>query len=205
MALILTGTALLVLLSGFSSGFSILKHRSEVPLLAQTGSPATVPVAENENSGPSYMISADTIPPVPETNPALPVPETAEDNEFISGTEMEANIETETEMDVEFDVDFDVDVEQEVKEALEEIDWEEIREEVERSSREVRESIDWKEIREEVERESREGRRSMDWEEMQREIEKSITEIEWDKIRVEMEGFRISLDSLKRELARDPE
>ena len=86
------------------------------------------------------------------------------------------------EIDIDFDMDFDLDV-----------DMEDIRENMEEARREMKE-IDWEEMKHEMELSISEMQ--IDVEEMKREIEESIKEIDWDEIRRDMENNRHGLDSL---------
>lgn len=94
---------------------------------------------------------------------------------------------------------------QEALEEIEEIDWEEIREDMKIDMESIRAEIgeiDWEEVKLEMEQSLSEMR--IDMEEMKREIENSMNEIDWDEIReeirVEMEKTRVFFDSLKIEM-----
>ena len=116
----------------------------------------------------------------------------------------EAEAEDEEELE---EIDFDELKEEmeearlEVLEELEQIDWEAMKEEIEEARQEALEEIeeiDWEKIRAEMELNISEMK--IDMEEMKKEIENSMKEIDWDKIKKEMEESMTILDSLRVEL-----
>ena len=106
--------------------------------------------------------------------------------EEIDWDEMKAEMDSAIQdMDIDFDMDFDMDV-----------DMESIRENMEEARREMKE-IDWEEMKQEMQRSFSEMQ--IDMEEMKQEIEESLEEIDWDEIKKDMENSRRDLDSKNNE------
>ena len=97
-----------------------------------------------------------------------------------------AKIDAIADMDLDMDFDFDIDLES-------------IRENMDEARREMKE-IDWEEIKRDMEHSLSEMQ--FDMEEMKREIEESIQEIDWDDIRIDIENSWPEADSLHIEKER---
>jgi hypothetical protein len=170
--LILAGGLLIMLtVTGFSSGFSIVKDKGawqKVRISQSTDPQAMAEPATETATEPAVESIAEPI-----TNPTLvqvadTVPEVENEPEELEKIDWE-------------------EIKKELEEArleIKEIDWEEIKKEMEEARIEALEEIDWEEIKKEME----EAR-----------IE-ALEEIDWEKIRMEMEEFKIDLDSLKLDL-----
>lgn len=161
-ALLFMAGGLIILLSitGFSSGFSIIQHdyfKQEVP------EPSAEPIIE-----PGAAL--DTIPEL--------------EQEVMDPAKLEAMADIDFDFDFDIDLDIDIDMDDlkvEMEEAMAEmknIDWEEIRKELEQSRAEL-EKIDLEQIRIDVEK-ALEG---IDIEEIRREIERAFEEIDLDELR----------------------
>jgi len=186
----------IVLASGFGSGFTITKQIDEIPL------------AEAE---PLRELSPDLGPAIQDT---IKKPKAQKDKPE------EAEKESVREEALE-EIDWDrirEDMEAASKEALEDIDWDRIREDMEAAkidalsdldfdvdfdmeafkedfelARKEMEEIDWEEIKEEMERSFSEIQ--IDVEELKRNMQESLKDIDWDEMHIEIENSRRDLDS----------
>lgn len=224
MSLLLFAGAIMivVIVSGFSSGFSIL-----------------VPVERN----PEILVQADAPGPVVSIAPMQDTIRDAKKQEQIKEEIEAARMEA---MEAIEEIDWEQ-IKEDMKaariEAMEEIDWEQIKEDMKAARIEAMEEIDWDQIDVEMDsaiqemdmdfdmdlemdfdfdmealrvdmEEARLEMENIDWEEMKeemkssmaemqidmeemkREIEESIKDIDWDEIRKDMQEVRHELDSL---------
>ena len=203
------GMILLLTISGFSSGFSIVKQNdSWKKMNTITSSPATNPAPN-----PTLILPQDTLPSTEKEITAAKEVALAE----IDWEEIEREIKAAKEV------------------AIDEINWDQIKEEMEMASLEAMDSIDWDEIKEEMAKakihidsvmqdfdfdfdmdfdmeefkiEMKDAMKEIeeiDWEEIKREIEESMEEIDWEEIKKEMENVHIHLDSLLHDIDHDSE
>jgi beta-lactamase regulating signal transducer with metallopeptidase domain len=208
----------IVLASGFGSGFSITKQIDERPLV---------------EAEPVRKLSPDLSPAMQDTikNPKAQKdkPEEAEKEaarkealEEIDWDRIREDMEAARKEALE-EIDWDrirEDMEAARKEALEEIDWDRIREDMEAAkidalsdldfdldfdfdmeafkedfeqARKEMEEIDWEEIKEEMERSFSEIQ--IDVEELKRNMQESLKDIDWDEMHIEIENSRRDMDS----------
>jgi len=196
------GVILMLTVTGFSSGFSIIKdneawQKASIPQKSDIEpivKPITDPVMESEPivaplEEPAILHRPDTIPEV-ENEP--------EEVEKIDWEEIKKEIE-EARIEV-----------------MEEIDWEEIKKEMEEARIEAMEEIDWEAIKKEME----EARITMDSlkmdmdfdfdfdmdidiDKIKEEVNRSMEDINWEEIETEMARVKIHLDSVFRDLDLD--
>jgi beta-lactamase regulating signal transducer with metallopeptidase domain len=80
-------------------------------------------------------------------------------------------------------------------EALEEIDWDEIKEDMEAARAEAMEDIDWEEIKEDMEAARLEAMEDIDWDQIKEDMEaarmEALEEIDWDQIKEDIEAAKI--------------
>ncbi|MCK5135516.1 MAG: hypothetical protein KAR19_06975 [Bacteroidales bacterium] len=166
------GMVILLTITGFSSGFSIVQHN----YYKQNAAPFMEPTIKS-------VIASDTIPIVEE--------ETLEE-EILEVEEEILEVEEET-----------LEVEEETLEALEDIDWEEIRQDMEAAKLEALEDIDWEEIRQDMEAAKLEALEDIDWEEIRQDMEaaklEALEDIDWEEIKEEMAHARIHMDSILKD------
>ena len=179
LGLFLAGLAMMIVLNGFSSGISIVKHHDTDPLLARM---------------------TDTIPLVP--SPATG--QDQEEMEMDAEVESDAQMELEQEIESQIDEDMDVEIKKEVQQALEGIDWEKIRAEAEQAAREASESIDWDAMKKEIEQAKKEALEEIDWDQMKLDIERSMEEIDWEQMRQDIRRSmeEIDWDQIRRDMER---
>lgn len=180
--LLLTGTLLVVVvLSGFSSAFSITRYHDN---------------PEEVLSKPIHMEPVAAVQPVAPAEPELPAPPAArnEPDTIPDQSDIEAMEAARAEALESIDWDeIKKEMEQakiEAKEAMESIDWEAMKEDMESARLEAMESIDWEEIKKEIEQakvEAKKAMESIDWEEIKKDMEK------------EMEKSKIDMDSLMKD------
>ena len=193
MSLLLLAGAIMVLvvISGFSSGFSKIKqddripensaqHLSFVPVFPDNPVQDTIRDPKKQKElREEEEVDWDQIKEDMEAA-------RLEAMEEIDWDEMKAEMDSAIQdMDIDFDMDFDMDV-----------DMESIRENMEEARREMKE-IDWEEMKQEMQRSFSEMQ--IDMEEMKQEIEESLEEIDWDEIKKDMENSRRDLDSKNNE------
>jgi bla regulator protein BlaR1 len=196
-SLMLLAGAMIILftVSGFSSGFSIIRHHdSRMDEEPSRNTSSVLPMQKP-------VLVLDTIPapdPVPE---AVPEPEqlTEKEKEEIK-KEIQAAKEAIAEIDWEA---IEMEIQAAKEEALSEIDWEEMKKEVEAAKVEALESIDWEEIKKEMEAARLEAMESIDWEEIQKDI--ANTKIDIDSMMQEMDfdldfDFDFDMDELMNDL-----
>lgn len=167
------GVIILLIVSGFSSGFSIVKHSDSRQVLTASN------VTMLSESIQTEAIVLDTIPVSEEIRPekidhaeieremeaAKKEALTEIDWEEIEMEMADARIQLDSMVkDFDFDFDFDVD-----------IDMEAIKIEIKQSMKELEE---------------------IDWESIRQDMEKSLEEIDLEEIKKEMENVRIHLDSV---------
>ncbi|MEN8226832.1 MAG: M56 family metallopeptidase [Bacteroidota bacterium] len=185
------GMIILLTVSGFSSGFSIVKNHDsrEVPAASfVTPLPEPHPIDSPRGIQP---VVPDTIPG-PESNQ----PEKIDDPEVLS--EMEQALKELEEIDWE---EIKKEMENAKLEVLEEIDWEEIKKEMEDAKLEVLEEIDWEEIKKEMEDAKLEVLEEIDWEEIKKEMEqalKELEEIDWEQLKQEIEDVSNDIQPLEQ-------
>lgn len=178
------GMILLLTISGFSSGFSIVKQNDSWKKMNTITSSPT----QNPAPNPTLILPQDSLP----------------------STEKEKAAAKEV--------------------AIDEINWDQIKEEMEMARLEAMDSIDWEEIKEEMARakihmdsvmqdfdfdfdmdfdmeefkiEMKDAMKEIeeiDWEEIKKEIEESMEEIDWEEIKKEMKNVHIHLDSVLHDL-----
>ena len=197
-----------IIISGFSSGFSIIKHTDNIQ----------EKLVEPVGLSPEAMV--------------LPLQDTIraqKEQEKIKEDMEAARIEAMEEIDWD---QIKEDMKTAQKEAMEEIDWDQIKEDMEAARIEAMEEIDWDQIKEDMKtaqqeamaemdfdmdldidfdmesirknmEEARKEMREIDWEELKlemdeikKEIEESIQEIDWDEIREDIENSWREADSL---------
>jgi len=210
---------LILLISGFSSGFSLTKRIELMP-------GESLEVASQVPTATSVAIQ-DTIrePEEPETPQQLEEPETPQQLEEIDWDQIKEEMEAAR------------------LEAMEEIDWDQIKEEMEAARLEAMEEIDWDQIKEEMEAARLESMEEIDWDEIKEEMDsvmqdfnldfdldldlefdqdfdfdidmdaiqdnleqarREMKEIDWEEIKKEMEhgltNVKIDVEELKREI-----
>ena len=211
------GVIILLTISGFSSGFSIVKHndsKQEASIQSVTSQLVQAPIP---------IMGQDTIP--------LPDPDAPEK---IEQAELEKEIEVAKmePMKVLEEVNWEEikkEMELAQQEAIESIDWEELKKEMEVAKQQAMESIDWEELKldlaetrihvdsimqdfdfdfdldidmEDIKVEMEEAMRELeevDWEEIRTEMEeamKEFEEVDWEEIRTEMEEARKELEEV---------
>ncbi len=186
LGLFFAGLAMMIVLNGFSSGISIVKHHNTDPLLA---------------------IMTDTIPTVP--SPATV--QDQEEMEMDADVESDVQMEMEQEIESHIDQDIDVEIEKEVQQALDEIDWDKIRAEAEQAAREASESIDWETMTEEMKKAQQEVLEEIDWDQMKKEVEQAkkeaLEEIDWDQMKLDIERSlaEIDWDQMRQEIQQSME
>ena len=182
--LLFVGAIMLVLvITGFSSGFSIIKQSDRITEISV------------QLVAPLPLLSAVNTTPVQDTirSPKKPKPASEEE---IDWDQIKEDIES-AKKDALADIDWE-EMKAEMDSAIQEIDFdfdfdmEAIRENMEEARREM-EEIDWEKIKQDIEKSISEMQ--IDVEEMKREIEESINEIDWDEIREDMENTRRELGS----------
>lgn len=195
---------LLITITGFSSGLSIIKNHdgSEkvTPISATEAESGSVLVKRPTNYMPVVPVRPDTIPDAGEEAPGM----TEESPEEIDREEIEEEIRMARE------------------EALDDIDWEAMKEELERAREEALNEIDWEAMKEELERARVEMDSLMkdiefeydfdfdvdldvDTEKIRMDIEeamKEMEEIDWDEIRKELEESRAEIENIDVEQIR---
>jgi beta-lactamase regulating signal transducer with metallopeptidase domain len=182
------GIALLLIINGFSNGISAMKPQGIEPGLRPEPESAPAVADIKVDPAPRQLPQpADTIPEPSE-------PEIAEEEEDVLTDE---------------EVDRIVDEARRAhQEALEEIDWEEIKETIEEARIEALEEIDWEAIKESMEEARMEVMEEIDWEAIKQEMEESmkeLQEIDWDAMKQELEESmkelkEIDWDSIKKEI-----
>lgn len=220
--LFFAGIAVMVLLNGFSSGISIVKHHGTDPgvISSETINPLAGPELIPGTHATAIM---DTVPVVPE-------PTEVQDAQDID-VDVDVDVEIDHEIEKEINKKIDIKIDREVKEALDEIDWEKIRTEAELAAREASESIDWEAMKKEIEQAqhealeeidwekiraeaalaAKEASESIDWEEMKKEIEQAqkeaMEEIDWDQMRMEIKKSmeEIDWDQMRMEIKKSME
>ena len=192
------GILLVLLVSSFTSGFSITRHQNEPPeLLSQQESSAPMENLEDFNMAVLPLL------------PSLPDTLTREEKEIIREEVREAMEEAQA------DIDWDEimeDFEEARNAAIEDIDWEQIKQDMEEVRLDIIEDIDWEQIKEEMEDLRIEAMEDIDWEQAKMdleeaknlaleelnwdEIKKEIEDIDWEQIKIDMTNLRIDMDSI---------
>lgn len=186
MSLLLFVGAIMVTLviSGFSSGFSIIKQSDRIQerlveaIILPLQDTIRTPEKQEKLKEIEEEIDWDQIK---EDMEAAKL-EAMEDIDWDQIKEDMEAVRQEAFADMDFDMDFDFD-----------IDLESIRENMEEVRLEMKE-IDWEEVKLDMEHSISEMQ--IDIEEIKKEIEESIQEIDWDEIREDMENSRREVDSL---------
>jgi bla regulator protein blaR1 len=215
LALLAGSVFLLLAISGFSAGPSIIKgHMMHTAFNADSPEPS-----------PMLVVAPDTIPGETKSDRDDEISE--QDWEKMKAEMEAAHQEVREAME---NIDWDsikAEMEaarKEASEAMEEIDWDSMKAEMEAAREEARKAmkeIDWDAMKVEMEAARKEARRAMediDWEEIRAEMEKNLSEmkidmeklkldiqnsmdeLDWDKIRDEMEKSRVFLDSIRIEM-----
>ena len=173
------GVIILLIVSGFSSGFSIVKHSDSRQVLTASN------VTLLPESIQTEAIVLDTIPVSEEKSP-----------EKIDHAEIEKEMEA-AKKEALAEIDWE-EIKQEVEkariEAMESIDWEELQMDFDFDF-DFDVDIDMEAIKIEIKQTMKELE-EVDWESIRQDMEKSLEEIDWEEINKEMENVRIHLDSV---------
>jgi beta-lactamase regulating signal transducer with metallopeptidase domain len=162
---------LVVTISGFSSGFSILKQSDRIPeisVMALTPVPAV-----------SNISIQDTI-----REPKKPEP--LKEREEMDWDQIKEDMEA---------------ARLEAREAMEEIDWDQIKEDMEAArleAREAMEEIDWDQIKEDMKAAHLEAMEEIDWDQIKEDMkaakEDALVDMDWDKMKAEMDSVIQEID-----------
>jgi len=195
------GILLVLLISGFTSGFSIIQQKEE-PLEIQN-------LTENPQALVSPAPVASPRAVVPPVYPTIQDTLTEKEKEKIRSEVKEAIEKAHAELDMDKILE---DIEEARASAMEDIDWEQIKQEMEEVRLHIIEEIDWEQITKDVEEFRTEAMEEIDWEQAKRQleeakilameeinwekIEKEMNEIDWEQMKIDMADFRIQIDSM---------
>ena len=163
------GILVVLLVSGFTSGFSITRQHDEP---SEVNPPQEVPVLSTamENPEDLHMLVLPRLPSLPDTL-------TQEEKEKIREEVREAIEEARASIDWDEVME---DFEKARNAAMEDIDWEQIKKDMEEVRLNIIEDIDWEQIKE-------------DMEELRIE---AMEEIDWEQMKIDMANLRINIDSM---------